>query len=308
MAGNAHSPRPTIGITLGDLAGVGPEVVQLALNSGRLDPAFRYEIIGREEAEVVPGRPTAQTARLAWDALETAAARALRGEFAAVVTAPVCKANLYEIGFRYPGQTEFFAARCGVEDYAMLLTGGALTVALLTTHLPLAEAVLQISASEIVRVGKLLANFVHARTNRPAKIAVAGLNPHAGEGGNLGREEIDLIAPAVRELREMYPEATAIFAGPFSPDTVFSQAVAGHWDAVLCMYHDQGLIPLKLHAFDEGVNVTVGLPIIRTSPDHGTAFELAGKGRARPDSMVAALRLAAELARRKNAAVPSAIG
>lgn len=292
----------SIGVTLGDLAGVGPEVVAAALHSGKLDTAFDYQIIGRTLEGCLPGQPTPATARAAWDALEEAAARTLSGELDAVVTAPVSKAGLYDLGFRFPGQTEFFADRCGTENFAMLLTGGSLTVALLTTHLPLARAVQTLSAPEIVRVGKLLAGFLRLRLKRPVRIAVAGLNPHAGEGGNLGREEIDLIAPAVAELQALHPGAEVTFVGPLPPDTVFFQAAAGQWDAVLCMYHDQGLIPLKLHAFHEGVNVTIGLPIIRTSPDHGTAFELAGRGRADPGSMIAALRLAAELARNKLAA------
>lgn len=291
-----------IGVTLGDGAGIGPEVAAAALRSGKLDDAFDYRIIGPEPGGCIAGQPTPATARAAWDALEEAAARALSGELAAVVTAPVCKAGLYDLGFRFPGQTEFFAARCGTENFAMLLTGGAMTVALLTTHLPLAQAVQSLSRPEIVRVGGLLADFLRVRLQRPVRIAVAGLNPHAGEGGNLGREEIDLIAPAVAELQALFRATETTFAGPIPPDTVFFQAAAGQWDAVLCMYHDQGLIPLKLHAFHEGVNVTIGLPIIRTSPDHGTAFELAGEGRADPGSMIAALRLAAELARRKLAA------
>ena len=288
-----------IGVTLGDAAGIGPEVAAEALASGQTDPEFAYEIIRPQMENVIPGQPTAATARAAWDGLEEAAARALSGDLAAVVTAPVCKSSLYDIGFRYPGQTEFFAARCHVENFAMLLTGGRLTVALVSTHLPLLDAVRQLSMGEIVRVGCLLGGFLRARLGRTVRVAVAGLNPHAGEQGALGREEIDLIEPAVAELTRLHAGEEISFVGPLPPDTVFYQAAAGQWDGVLCMYHDQGLIPLKLHAFDEGVNVTLGLPIVRTSPDHGTAFSLAGKGRANPGSMIAALRLAAELARRR---------
>jgi 4-hydroxythreonine-4-phosphate dehydrogenase len=154
---------------------------------------------------------------------------------------------------------------------------------------------------EIVRVGRLLATFLAARFPRPVRIAVAGLNPHAGESGKMGREEIDLIAPAVEELNEadVRPHSQRhTFSGPIPPDTVFFRAVQGEFDGVLCMYHDQGLIPLKLLAFDQGVNVTIGLPIIRTSPDHGTAFQIAGRNLARPDSMIAAINLAAEMAKR----------
>lgn len=282
-----------IGITLGDAAGIGPEVVAGALASGRLDPRHEYRIIGEKPPGAIPGQPDAATAKAAWDALEAAAAAALAGEVAAVVTGPVCKHGLYEVGYPFPGQTEFFAARCHTEDFAMLLTGGALTVALVSAHLSLAEAVRQLSTAEIIRVGKLLAAFLQMRLGRPPRIAVAGLNPHAGEQGALGREEIDLIAPAVDALG-------AAFVGPVPPDTVFYHAAKGRYDGVLCMYHDQGLIPLKLHAFDEGVNVTIGLPIIRTSPDHGTAFDLAGKGRANPGSMIAAIRLAAELVEKRS--------
>ena len=301
MADRSSVPSKLIGITVGDAAGIGPEVVRAALASGRLDPDFGYVLVGRE-APCEPGRPTPETALAAWDSLEEAARRALEGELVAVVTGPVCKASLYGAGFRFPGQTEFFAARCGTENFAMTLTGGKLTVSLVSTHLPLLDAVRQLSAGEIVRVGTLLAAFLRERLQRPVRIAVAGLNPHAGEGGSLGREEIDIVGPAVAELSAAHRPGEVAFGGPVSPDAVFHQAVAGRWDGVLCLYHDQGLIPLKLHAFDEGVNVTIGLPIIRTSPDHGTAFELAGKNLAHAGSMIAALRLAAELARRRQAA------
>lgn len=301
----AAKPSSIIGITLGDPAGIGPEVIAAALKSGGLDPDFECRLIGETPAGTRLGHPTPQTARAAWDALEEAASRALSGELTAVVTGPVCKHNLYRIGFEYPGQTEFFAARCQADNSAMLLTGGALTVALVTAHLPLAEAVRQLSAHEIVRVGELLGDFLQTRLGRPARVAVAGLNPHAGEGGSLGREEIDIIEPAVRRLQKTGVARGTSFDGPVPPDTVFYQALTGRWDAVLCMYHDQGLIPLKLHAFDEGVNVTIGLPIIRTSPDHGTAFDLAGKNVARPGSMIAALRLAALLAKKRMESNPS---
>ncbi len=291
--------KAVIGVTLGDPAGIGPEVVAAALASGRLDEGFEYRVIGSVPEGVVPGKPSAETAGAVWRGLEEAAEGALGGDFAAVVTAPVCKASLYAIGFRYPGQTEFFADRCGVSNYAMLLTGGSLTVALLSTHLPLVAALGRIDRSEIVRVGKLLAEFLVLRHGRAPRIAVAGLNPHAGESGTLGSEEIDHIEPAVGELNQAYDSAGATFSGPISPDTVFYQAAAGRWDGVLCMYHDQGLIPLKLHAFETGVNVTLGLPIIRTSPDHGTAFEIAGQDKAHPGSMIEALRLAAELVRKR---------
>ena len=292
-----------IGVTTGDAAGIGPEVMRAAVASGQLDGDFDYKVVGNAPEDVVCGQPTPASARAAWDALEEAATGALRGDYAALATGPVCKQSLYQIGFKYPGQTEFFADRCGSHNFAMVLTGGAMTVALLTTHLPLAEAVRQVSEDDIVRVGGLLAGFLRLRRGeKPISVAVAGLNPHAGEDGSLGREEIDLIAPAVARLQGSQATAGVSFVGPLPPDTVFYQAAMGQWDGVLCMYHDQGLIPLKLHAFHQGVNVTVGLPIIRTSPDHGTAFGLAGQGRADPGSMIAALRLAAELARKQRLA------
>ncbi len=280
---------PVIGITLGDAAGIGPEIVAAALASGKLDARFEYRVIG-ETAGARPGEPTPATARAARAALEESARLLRAGDIAAVVTGPIHKARMQAEGFAFPGQTEFFAARAGVDDFAMCLTGGALTVALVTAHIPLREVATLLSASEIIRVGKLLATFLTARLGREPRIAVAGLNPHAGESGALGREEITVIAAALAHL------PSPIFTGPFSPDTVFNRAIAGEFDGVLCMYHDQGLIPLKLHAFDSGVNVTLGLPSPRTSPDHGTAFEIAGKNLARPDSMIAAINLAAELA------------
>ena len=284
-------PSRTIGITLGDPAGIGPEVVEAALASGKLDAAHTYRIIG-ERGNAVAGEPTPDTARAALAALEESVAMLRAGEIAAVVTGPIHKARMQAVGFEFPGQTEFFAKRAGVENFAMCLTGGALTVALVTAHVPLREVAGILSAGEIVRVGKLLIEFLKKRLGRAPRIAVAGLNPHAGESGTLGREEIEIIAPAIAQL------PSPVFTGPISPDTVFHRAVRGEFDGVLCMYHDQGLIPLKLHAFDEGVNITLGLPFPRTSPDHGTAFEIAGKGIARPDSMIAAIRLAADLVER----------
>lgn len=287
--------RSIIGITVGDSAGIGPEIVEAALSSGRLAEWCDYRIIG-EPRSCSLGVPTAETARAAAAALEEAVDLGNRSAIAAVVTGPIHKARMYEIGFKFPGQTEFFAERTGTANYAMLLTGGALTVALVTTHIPLQTIAASLKTSEIVRVGHLLKRFLRCRGHDVPRIAVAGLNPHAGESGAIGREEIEVIAPAVAQLQMTgSSEGRAYFRGPFSPDTVFYHAAAGDWDGVLCMYHDQGLIPLKLHAFHEGVNVTLGLPFPRTSPDHGTAFEIAGKAIARPDSMIAALNLAAEL-------------
>src|SRR5688500_5553038 len=290
--------RCRIGITLGDPAGIGPEVVRAALASGRLPADADYSVIG-PSPECSSRRPTSETARAALQALEEGAQLALRGEIDAIVTGPIHKAGMYEVGFKFPGQTEFFADRWGVSNFAMLLTGGKLTVALVTTHIPLREVSEKLRSEEIVRVGLLLAGFLHQRGLANPRIAVAGLNPHAGESGTIGKEETDSIIPAIQQLQSAirHPQS-AIFHGPVSPDTIFHHAANGDWDAVLCMYHDQALIPLKLHAFHEGVNVNLGLPFPRTSPDHGTAFEIAGKNIARPDSMIAAINLAVQLARK----------
>jgi 4-hydroxythreonine-4-phosphate dehydrogenase len=292
---STSTTKPRIGITLGDCAGIGPEIVELALKSGRVPDSTEYVVLGRQP-NCKPGEPTPETARAAAAALEEAVTLARRGELEAIVTGPVHKARMYEVGFRFPGQTEFFAERCGVKNFAMCLTGGKLTVALVTAHIPLRKVPRALKQSEIVRVGLLLAEFLRSRGKNAHRVAVAGLNPHAGESGKLGVEEIEIIAPAVQELQSRIEDGESEIVGPVSPDTVFHRAIEGEFDAVLCMYHDQGLIPLKLHAFHSGVNVTLGLPFPRTSPDHGTAFEIAGKGIARPDSMIAAINLAVELA------------
>ena len=284
-----------IGITLGDPAGIGPEIVEKALASAKLRNRAEFHIIGERGAQK-PGKPTKTSAQAALAAMEEAARLANAGEIAAVVTGPVHKARMSEIGFPFPGQTEFFASRSNTTNYAMLLTADTITVALVTTHIPLREVPSALRTSEIVRVGKLLVNFLIRRGINTPHIAVAGLNPHAGESGKIGREEMEIIEPAVRELHSAFGNRhSAFFDGPISPDTLFHHLARGNWQAALCMYHDQGLIPLKLHGFDQGVNVTIGLPYPRTSPDHGTAFDIAGKDIARPDSMIAAINLAIEL-------------
>jgi 4-hydroxythreonine-4-phosphate dehydrogenase len=287
-------PRPVIAVTLGDPAGIGPEITDAALASPELPGDFDFEVLGR--FQTTPGHPTQEGARAALEALERAAKGALEGRYAAVVTGPIHKTRMQEVGFRFPGQTEFFAKRWNAPNHAMLLTGGQLTVALVTAHLPLAEVPRRLSIAEIVRVGSLLADFLRSRGHPRPRLAVAGLNPHAGENGLLGREDLELIQPAAHQLAQRL-EAKAEVSGPWAPDAVFREAIEGRFDGVLCMYHDQGLIPLKLHAFDSGVNVTLGLPFPRTSPDHGTAFEIAGKNIARSSSMQAALQLATSLVR-----------
>ena len=289
------STRVRIGITLGDCAGIGPEIVDLALKSSRIPESAECVVIGRQP-NCKPGEPTTGTSSAAAAALEEAVTLARRGALDAIVTGPIHKARMYDVGFKFAGQTEFFAERCGIKNFAMCLTGAKITVALVTTHIPLSEVSRLLKQSEIVRVGLLLAEFLQARSRAAPRIAVAGLNPHAGESGKLGREEIEIISPAIAALKSQIRNPKFEITGPHSPDTVFHRAIEGEFDAVVCMYHDQGLIPLKLHAFHSGVNVTLGLPFPRTSPDHGTAFEIAGEGIARPDSMIAAINLAVELA------------
>jgi len=288
--------RIRLAVTPGDPAGVGPEILRAALASDRLPGNVEWIEVSPPASG--PGHPTPDGAKSAWECLEECARLAGSGAVDGVVTGPVCKSSLREVGFPFPGQTEFFADRAGVTDFAMCLTSPRLTVGLVTAHVPLAEVPARVTAGEIFRIGRLLAAFVASRRGGGIPIAVAGLNPHAGENGQLGTEEQCIIAPAVQALNAAMPFGQS-FQGPFSPDTIFHRATRGEFSAVLCMYHDQGLIPLKLDGFDEGVNTTLGLPFVRTSPDHGTAFAIAGSGEARPDSMIAAMRLAAEIAEKR---------
>lgn len=290
--------RLHIGVTVGDPSGVGPEVVRLALASPLLDQMATFEVLG-DYGAARPGQPTPEGAFCALAALESVATGALEGRFDAVVTGPIHKALMRAAGFVFPGQTEFFAHHWDAPDHAMCLTGGSLTVALVTAHVPFHSVPELLTPEAIVRAGRLLCGFLSLRLGRRPRIAVAGLNPHAGEAGLLGTEEQNSIAEGIHRLAAT---SEADISGPWAPDTLFYRAVSGEFDGVLCMYHDQGLIPLKLHAFHEGVNVTLGLPFPRTSPDHGTAFELAAKGGANPSSMLAALNLAAELARKRRPA------
>lgn len=283
---------PKIAITLGDPAGIGPEVVEHALRSPRVPTNVDWVILGDRKAGT-PGKPDARSARAALDALEQAASMLKEGRADAVVTGPVSKEALQSLGFPYPGQTEFFADALGVQDYGMLLTGEHLTVGLATIHEPLEKVPSKLTVDRIVRIGRLTADFLQKRFAQKPLIGVAGLNPHAGENGSFGDEEARIIKPAIEQLNA---EGLAIFSEPLSPDCVFRDAYLGKHDAVIAMYHDQGLIPLKLLDFDNAVNVTLGLPKPRTSPDHGTAYGIAGKKMADPSSMIAALRLAAELA------------
>lgn len=279
-----------IGLTVGDPSGIGPEIA-LAAQDAFSRPGIELLPIGPRES-INPGRPGPETSRLAIAALEEAAHLALTGAIDALVTGPVSKHHLHAVGFAFPGQTEFFADRAGVRDFTMILTGGPLTVGLATIHIPLSQVPTALTSDSLLRTARHLLAFCHARGISRPRIALSGVNPHAGENGDLGSEEITLLTPALEILEA---ESPGVFSGPWSPDTIYHRAAHGEFNAILSPYHDQGLIPLKLLAFHEGVNLTWGLPFLRTSPDHGTAYDLAGKNSARPDSYQAALELAASL-------------
>jgi 4-hydroxythreonine-4-phosphate dehydrogenase len=323
-----------IALSLGDPAGIGPEIVVGAWRALRESgPAFVVigdfttlaRICGPEAATPIdrladgpalfadhlpvldlplpapasPGAPdpAAAPSIAAW--IDRAAALALTGEASALVTAPIAKAPLYKAGFKFPGHTEFLGERTGARDApVMMLAAGDLRCALVTIHEPLAKVPGALSLEAIVRVGMTTAEALKRDFGIAApRLAVAALNPHAGEDGALGGEEAAIIAPAVRAL-----QAAGIAArGPFPADTLFHPEARMTYDAALCMYHDQALIPVKMLDFWAGVNITLGLPIVRTSPDHGVAYDIAGKGVARPDSLIAALRLAAAIAARRAA-------
>jgi len=273
---------------LGDPAGIGPEISQLAIR--KLGKKLRLYPIGSAHG-LLPGSPTLTGARQARWALEESVRLLKKGEIQAVVNGPVSKEWLAKAGFRFPGQTEFYARRFGLADPAvtMCMVGPRLRVALATTHISLRRAVGGLTVAAIVRSGTHLAQLLKAIGIRKPRIAVCGLNPHAGESGMFGKEDQKIVAPAIRRLRT---KTRLSFLGPEPADTVFRRALQGEFDGVVALYHDQGLIPAKLLDFDKTVNVTMGLPFVRCSPDHGTAFGIAGKGKARPDSLMEAIQLA----------------
>jgi 4-hydroxythreonine-4-phosphate dehydrogenase len=245
-----------------------------------------------------PGRPDPEDARLVIGAIDRAVADVRAGRAAAVVTNPINKHALYRAGFRHPGHTEYLAELAGgCAQAVMMLVCAELRVVPVSIHVSLRQAIETLSAEAILRTGRVVDAALRRDFGIAAPvIAVAGLNPHAGENGALGREDLDIVAPAVVALCAKGIEAR----GPLPPDTMFHAEARAGYDAALCMYHDQALIPLKTIDFHGGVNVTLGLPFIRTSPDHGTAFDIAGHGVARADSLIAALKLAAEMAARRS--------
>ena len=278
---------PIIGYTLGDQAGIGPEVIQKALAA--LPNPICCKPMGKP-ITCTPGQPTQDTAMAALEQLETAAAALKSGEIDAVVTAPICKEAMHRVGFHYPGQTEFFADRMGVNDVVMCLTGQHLTVALCTTHVALCDVPRLLTPEKIASTATILADFLRSTGISRPRIALAGLNPHNGENGAFGDEEARLITPAMKLLAA---EGLAVdFTGPCVPDFVYREAAAGQFDGIVAPYHDQALIPLKLLDFDNAVNATLGMPRLRVSPDHGTAFNIAGKGIASAASTQRAFELA----------------
>jgi len=326
--------KPLI-LTMGDPTGIGPDLILQALLAGELEPfagrllvagdsgvllraaaslgmEARFEpdgedggrlclagrslpvrVLSRLDADgLVPGRPDAACGVAMAAYIEWAVAACRAGEAAGMVTCPISKAALRAGGLPYPGHTELLAERCGVGKVVMMLAGERLKVCLVTTHLAYREVPGRLSREEILATLRITDEALRRQfgLDRP-RLAVAALNPHAGEQGLFGDEEQRLIAPAVADARRAGIEA----CGPFAPDTLFHFAARGDWDAVICMYHDQGLIPLKLLHFEDAVNVTLGLPIVRTSVDHGTAYDLVGTGRASTASLLAAIRMAVQM-------------
>ena len=297
--------------TCGDPAGVGPEIIAtwLAAHPAEREsvavigparwletlPACAAKIaVGLEDFVATPGKPDGDGALVAWAAMERAAAGTQSGEFAGVVTGPISKERLAAIGYEFPGQTEFFAARWGGEP-VMGFCGGKLRVALATWHVPLIEVPQLLGPQLLHRTIAAADRLARADGIAAPRIGVCGLNPHAGEGGLLGEEERDLLNPALAKLQAEFPGLSLCQPG----DTLFARALRGEFDAVVALYHDQGLAPLKTVDFDEAVNVTLGLPFVRTSPDHGTAFGLAGQGKASARSFTNAVTVARRLIARQ---------
>lgn len=325
-----------LAISVGDPAGIGPEIIGKAWEarkSANLPPFFAIGDVGSfaphwdgpvvkidDPADsfahfdtalpviqlhscisVVPGQPDLDGAHCAYQALEMAIGFARAGSAAALVTGPVSKTQLYAVGFTHPGQTEFIAERCGVSknNAVMMLAGPDLRVVPMTTHIPLASVASKLDGRLIRQRLRATAKGLQRNFGiENPRLAVAGFNPHAGESGNMGREEIDIFEPAIAQIRSEGFDVV----GPLSADTMFHAEARSHYDAALCAYHDQALIPLKTLYFHDAVNITLGLPVVRTSPDHGTAFGIAGQNIAMPHSMIAAIKMAEMAALNRQAA------
>ncbi len=330
-------PEGPLAVSLGDPAGVGPELIAEAWarrDALRLPPflaaggggllraaaaargidlavaqiahpdeaaavfAHALPVLGNDDARYAPGSPDSDGARFALASLAQAARLVADGLADAIVTGPIAKSRLAQVGFTHPGQTEFVAAACGVPpgDAVMMLAGPSLRTVPLTVHVALADVPRLVTAALIERKGAVVAEALIRDFGIAApRLAIAALNPHAGEDGRMGDEDTRIIAPAIAALRDRGIDAT----GPHPADALFAPHARGGYDVALCMYHDQALIPIKALDFDEGVNVTLGLPVIRTSPDHGTAFAIAGKRLAHSGAMIAAIRMAGECAVRR---------
>ncbi len=325
-----------LAISVGDPAGIGPEIIGKAWEarkSADLPPFFAIGDMGSfaphwngpvvkidDPADsfahfdsalpvievhtclsVIPGEPDLDGAHCAYQALEMAIGFARAGSAAALVTGPVSKTQLYAVGFTHPGQTEFIAERCGVSknNAVMMLAGPDLRVVPMTTHIPLASVGSKLDGRLIRQRLRATAKGLQRNFGiENPRLAVAGFNPHAGESGNMGREEIDIFEPAIAQIRSEGFDVV----GPLSADTMFHAEARSHYDAALCAYHDQALIPLKTLYFHDAVNITLGLPVVRTSPDHGTAFGIAGQNIAMPHSMIAAIKMAEMAALNRQAA------
>ncbi|HNV02793.1 MAG TPA: 4-hydroxythreonine-4-phosphate dehydrogenase PdxA [Vicinamibacterales bacterium] len=285
--------RPRVAITLGDPAGIGPEIAAKAASDPRVAAACAPVLVGPPAAPGVrPGCVSAEAGRAAYEAVVEAVRAAMAGEVDAVATAPISKEAFALAGLPWRGHTELLAHLTGAPSVAMMFYADALRVVLATIHEPLADVPRLLTQELLERVIRLAARELPRFGFADPKLAVCGLNPHAGEHGVLGVEEQRAIAPAIEACRA----GGIAVAGPFPADTLFVAAARGGFDAVIACYHDQGLIPVKLLAFGKAVNVTLGLPIVRTSVDHGTAFDIAGRGVADPGSLVEAVLLAARLA------------
>lgn len=285
-----------VAITVGDPSGIGPEIAVKAARDPRVIAVCRPMLYGpHTPADLAPfpvGEVNADAARAAYTAIEDATRDARAGKVAAIVTAPISKEALALAGYAWRGHTDLLAHLCGVPDVAMMFWSERLRVVLATVHIPLRDVPVALTRSRLRDVLALTAKSLPDFGIVSPKLAVAGLNPHAGEHGVLGREEEDVLIPAIDDARGLGVNVE----GPFPADTIFVRAARGEFDAVVACYHDQGLIPVKLIAFGRAVNVTLGLPIVRTSVDHGTAFDIAGKGVADEGSLVEAILLAARLA------------
>ena len=312
--------RPRVGITIGDAAGIGPEIVLKSLSDTNIKEDLRPVIIGdgnvlrstasalgldidlREldlvdlnnlDIGVRPGEESADTGRASGEFIEKAVALWKGGEIDAIATAPISKKALNAGGYDFPGHTEFLANLTNSRDFAMSFFAGDLRVVLLSTHLALTNAIAKVTKDNLTRIIQFTNLHLSQLLRRRVRIAVAGLNPHASENGMFGTEEADHIIPAVEYCRDgLHIDV----AGPFAPDTIFLRGYRGEFDAVVACYHDQATIAVKSLSFGSAVNVTLGLPLIRTSVDHGTALDIAGKGVADASSMTAAIKLAGQLA------------